>query len=535
LAVLAAALLAACQPAASGPVPSSSPNGQVHRDLRVRLAYAPRTLDPALATSEVETGIIRQVWEPLLKPSPGLGGLEPAAAEAWQVSPDGLTYTFRLRAGGRYSDGEPVRAQDFVYAWRRIIDPRIASPVADLFAVVVKGGEQAEALDPIIDVPRLEPALAGLGLAAPDERTFVLTLPRPAAQTPWIASLVQGVPLRRDLVEKSKDWWNQPAGLVGNGAFRAAAIEPATHVDLLAEGRYWAGRPALDGISFQVLSDEAEVLSRYDAGRLDIAELNAADPGRRANHLSQLELTAHWLHVNTQRPPFDDARVREALALAVDREALLSGPLQPRAASLGDLIPAGMTGHLPDAAAEQRFNAGRARSLLQSAGVDPGRISPVVLLAGADESERNLAGALARQVEQNLGVRVQVEAVDAPTAYQRRITGEFQLTGPVGWTADYPDPQDWFDLFRSSDIHNLSRWRNPLYDALVAQADVDSDPGRRSQLYRQAHLLLLEQVPAVFLYQRQRLSLVRPGVRGLVQSPLDEWAGSLNAARIRGA
>jgi len=291
--VLAAALLAACQPAATGPVPSSSPTGQVHRDLRVRLAYAPRTLDPALATSEVETGIIRQVWEPLLKPSPGLGGLEPAAAEAWQVSPDGLTYTFRLRAAARYSDGEPVRAQDFVYAWRRIIDPRIASPVADLLAVVVKGGEQAEALDPIIDVLRLEPALAGLGLAAPDERTFVLTLPRPAAQTPWIASLVQGVPLRRDLVEKSKDWWNQPAGLVGNGAFRAAAIEPAIHVDLLAEGRYWAGRPALDGISFQVLSDEAEALSRYDAGRLDIAELNAADPGRRANHLSQLELTAH--------------------------------------------------------------------------------------------------------------------------------------------------------------------------------------------------------------------------------------------------
>jgi oligopeptide transport system substrate-binding protein len=533
--MLAAALLGACQPSAGGSGSSPSPTRQAQRDLRVRLAYAPRTLDPALAISEVETGIIRQVWEPLLRPSPGLAGLEPAAAESWQVSPDGLTYTFRLRAAGRYSDGEPVRAQDFVYAWRRLIDPRLASPVADLFAVVVKGGEQAEALDPLIDVPRLEPALAGLGLAAPDERTFVLTLPRPAAQAPWIASLVQGAPLRRDLVEKSKDWWTQSAGLVGNGAFRAAAIEPASHVDLVAGSRYWAGRPALESLSFQVLPDEAEVLSRYDAGRLDIAELNSADPGRRANRLSQLELTAHWLHLNTSRPPLDDARVREALALAVDREALLTGPLQHRAAVLGDLIPAGMAGHLPDAAAEQRFDAGRARSLLQSAGVDPDRIAPILLLAGAGESERNLARALAGQLEQNLGVRVQVEAVDAATAYQRRITGDFQMTGPVGWSADYPDPQDWFDLFRSSDSHNLSRWRNPRYDALVAQADAESDPDRRSQLYRQAHLMLLEQAPAIFLYQRQRLTLVRPGVRGLVQNPLDEWPGSLNAARIRGA
>jgi ABC-type oligopeptide transport system substrate-binding subunit len=109
------------------------------------------------------------------------------------------------------------------------------------------------------------------------------------------------------------------------------------------------------------------------------------------------------------------------------------------------------------------------------------------------------------------------------------------MTGPVGWSADYPDPQDWFDLFRSSDGHNLSRWRNPRYDALVAQADAESDPDRRSQLYRQAHLMLLEQAPAIFLYQRQRLSLVRPGVHGLVQNPLDEWPGSLNAARIRRA
>jgi oligopeptide transport system substrate-binding protein len=532
LAALAATLLAACQTA--GPNPSPSPTRPVQRDLRVRLAYAPRTLDPALAASPAETGIVRQLWEPLLRPSPGLVGLEPAAAESWQASADGLTYTFRLRAAGRYADGEPVRAQDFVYAWRRLIDPRVASPLADLFAVVVKGGEQAQALDPVIDLPRVEPALAALGLAAPDERTFVLTLPRPAAQAPWIASLVQGVPLRRDLVEnKGKEWWTQPAGLVGNGAFRAAAIEPAARVDLVAGSRYWAGRPALENLSFQVVPDEAEVLRQYDGGRLDIAELNSADPGRRADRLTQLELIAFWLHLNTSRPPFDDARVREAFALAVDREALLTGPLQARGAPLGDLIPAGMAGHQPDPAAEQRFDRGRARSLLQAAGVDVARLPPIVLLAGAGEFERSLARALAGQLEQNLGVRVNVEAVDAPTAFQRRSAGDFQMTGPLGWSADYPDPQDWFDLFRSSDGHNLSRWRNPRYDVLVDRADAESDPARRSQLYRQAHLLLLEQAPAIFLYQRRRLSLVKPWLRGLTPTPLDEWPGSLNARKLR--
>jgi oligopeptide transport system substrate-binding protein len=426
-----------------------------------------------------------------------------------------------------------VRARDFVYAWRRLIDPRLASPVADLFAAVVRGGEQAQALDPIVDVGRLEPALSALGLAAPDDQTFVLTLPRPAAQAAWIASLPQGVPLRRELVDKGKDWWTRPSTLVGNGAFRATHVEPSARIELRASDRHWAGRPASIGFSFNVVLDEQEVLTRFDAGRLDIAELTSADPGRRANRTSWSELTAFWLAFNTSRPPLDNLRVRQAFALAVDRSALLTGPLKLRGKPLGELIPAGMPGHGPDPAAEQVFDPGRARSLLQAAGVEAAALAPLVLLVGPDPADRSLARAVAAQLEQNLGVRVRVDEVDRATASKRQVEGDWQLTGPVGWTADYPDPQDWFDLFRALDGRSLSRWRDQRYDALVAQADADGDADRRAQLYRQAHLILLGAAPVLVLYQRQHVSLVKPSVRGLVLTPLDEWPGSLNASKLK--
>lgn len=529
LVLLVATALAACQTDAVRR-PSPSAWHPTAGTLRVRLAYPPRSLDPARAATESEIAVLRQLWEPLLRPGEGLSSVQPGAAESWQVSADGLTYTFRLRSAS-FADGRPVRAQDFVHAWRRIIDPRLASPVADVFAGVVKGGDQAQALDPVVDLPRIDQALAGLGLAAPDDSTFQVSLPQPAARMPWVASLVQGSPVRTDVVQRGADWAANSANLVGNGPFKVSSVDVAHKIALERQPGYWAGAPSLAGLEFAVIEDDATALSRFDAGQLELTQLATADPGSRRNKVSIPELTTFWIDFNTSRSPFDQVQVRQALAMAVDRSAVLAGIPPGRAAGVGSPIPAGLPGG-EVGGRSQPFDVARAQALLQAAGAAPAQLGPLSLLVGPDTAEAAIARSVAGEIQRNLGVKVDVQTVDLPTLSERRYNGDWQMTGPVGWTADYPDALSWLELFRGVDGRNLARWRNRSYDVLVAQATVELDAGRRAQLYRQAALILLDQDPALFIYQREKLFLAAPRVHNLTTTPLDEWAGSLNSTHI---
>ncbi|HEX6347792.1 MAG TPA: peptide ABC transporter substrate-binding protein [Candidatus Dormibacteraeota bacterium] len=508
------AALTACSTNAPASLRTQSQSLSSDQILRVRLPDGPRSLDPALVQDERELAVVRQFSEPLLKPTADERDVQPAAAESYTVSDDGLTYTFRLRGNGRYADGSPVRAQDFVYAWRRLIDPRTAAPQADFFARIVQGGEEANALDPRHDADRVDPALAALGLQAQDDLTFVVKLPGPMAAAKWIAALPEGGPLRADMLKAP--------GTNGNGPFRVTETTK-DQVTLAPNNSYWGGRPTLSTLTFTFGSDAAAV-TKYKAGDLDVV-VNPPDPVS-ADVVKVPELTTFWIDFNVERAPFQDSRVRQAFAMAVDREALVGDQFKGRAGAATTLIPRGMNGYHPEDGKPEETNAAAAKQQLDAVGVPHDQLTGLPMIVHDRPLDRAIAEAVVAQWNRALGVSVSIQALNAVDYDQRLRSGNFTLAGPTGWTADYPDPQDFFDLFRSTDGNNGARWRNARYDALIRVADIESDETKRDALYNQAHQLLESDAPVVFLVQRWDWSLVKPYVKGAPLIPVDEWPGA---------
>jgi ABC-type oligopeptide transport system substrate-binding subunit len=513
---LLAALLvaAACSTSAPAALKTQSQSLASDQSLRVRLPDGPRSLDPALAQDERELAVVRQFSEPLLKPTADLRDVQPAAAESYTVSTDALTYVFHLRGNGRYADGQPVRAQDFVFAWRRLVDPRTAAPHADFFAGIVQGGEAANALDAKHDADRIDPALDRLGLKAPDDLTFQLTLAVPASQARWIAAMPEGGPLRPEMLKAP--------GTTGNGPFRVAETAK-DHVALAPNASYWGGRPTLSMLTFTFGADAAAV-NRYRAGELDVV-VDPPDPVS-ADLVKVPELTTFWFDFNTARSPFDNSRVRLAFAMAIDREAIVNDQLKGRAAAATTLIPRGMRGYRPEDGRPQETNPAAARQELDAAGVPKDQLIALPMIVRDRPLDRALAAAVAAQWNRALGVSIAIQPLNAVEYSQRLRSGDFALAGPAGWTADYPDQRDFFDLFRSNDGNNGARWRSSRYDALVRLADMEPDDTKRDALYNQAHQLLAAEAPVAFAVQRWRWSLVKPYLKGAPVTSIDEWPGA---------
>lgn len=513
---LVALTLAACSTPLSAPLKSQSQSLAGDQTLSVHLAEPPRTLDPSLATDEREAAVVRQFSEPLLRPAADLHDVEPAAAESYDTSSDGTIWTFHLRSNGRYADGQPVRAQDFVYSWRRLIDPRTAAPHGSFFAEAVAGGPDAVALGP--KDPRVDAALDRLGIRAVDDLTFQVTTAQAGGALRWIATLPEGGPLRQAMLATP--------GQVGNGPFRVADSS-ANRITLVPNPNYWAGRTTLSRIVFE-FGGAAAAVDAYRAGHLDqvTAPPDTIDSPLRRDLLRSPELTTFWVDFNTTRAPLDNPRVRQALAEGIDRQAVVTEDFQGRAAPATTLIPSGMRGYRPEVGHPQDFNPTAARQLLDQAGVPHDQLTALPMIVRDRPQDRAIASTVAAQLQRNLGVSVAVQALGAADYAKRLRSGDFALAGPAGWTADYPDQQDFFDLFRSTDGNNGARWRSSRYDALVRLADTEPNADKRDQLYNQAEQLLVQEVPVAFLVQRYDVTLVKPYVKGVHPSPVDEWPGA---------
>jgi oligopeptide transport system substrate-binding protein len=536
-ACLVPALLAAgCQPGKPAVPAAASPFAA--QPLRVALDEAPRSYDPALQYLPSEAEIGRLYAEPLLRPAPDLSDVLPGAAQSYEVSADGLTYTFHLRADGRYSDGRPVVAADFVFAWRRLIDPRVAAPHAELFAASVLGGVDAESFDPKYDAARIDPALRALGLKAPDDYTFQVVLPEPQGYFKWIATLWNGAPLREEVV-KAPGWASKPETLISNGPYRLTGM--GTFVSLEANPHYWGGRPHSAEVIARVTPDAAEGLSRFQDGRLEMAGVPpslAVRVSGDASLASQLEraprLTEHWIDFNVQSAPFDNLKVRQAFAQAIDRSQYIKDAWKDEAQPAAALVPAGMPGHPASGAANQVYDAPAARSLLAASGEEASQFAGLQLLVADQPFDRAAAALIKAQLQTTLGIDLAVQPLGPLELSARLHHGDYQIAGPLGWTADYPDPQDWLDLFRSHDGRDYPHWRNQRYDLLVQLADQTLDSSKRLQAYAQAQQVLLADIPIVLLDQAEQWTLVKPYVKGVEASPYDAgpFIGNLSAAKI---
>ncbi|HVH63231.1 MAG TPA: peptide ABC transporter substrate-binding protein [Candidatus Dormibacteraeota bacterium] len=527
-------VLAACETGiTTGPKLASD------QTLKVMLEDQPSSLDPGQTQYSYETAVLRAISEPLLKPTPDLKGVVPAAAQSYEVNADGTAYVFHLHATAKYWDGTPVKAQDFVYAWQRLIDPRLAAPDETLFANAVLNGQHVSLLDPQRDTATIDGALGTLGLKAVDDNTFQVQLQRSDPAFIWLAALPAGAPINKDVVAKNGDKWATGATtLITNGPFKVTEMVKNDHITVERNPNYWGARPTLKRIDFEIVNDGAVALSKYKDRALDQISVQPAqattvsgDSSLSRQLVKTPGLTVYWITFRTNSPPLDNAKLRQAIAEALDRQAFVNQVFTGQGLPAMALIPKGMHGYTPSLDA-QKFDLAQARASLAAAGMSGKSLTLTFSYDQASDFGKATAKFVHDQLKANLGIEVTMQALDANTLSSHLESGDFQMAGPMGWTADYPDPADWYDTFLTTSSNNVAFWQNNQYDNFVRVARTDTDPARRDQEYLQAQTMLVDDVPVAFLAQSVSWDLVEPYVRGVVTSPVDEWPGALAPSQL---
>ncbi|MDQ6880216.1 MAG: peptide ABC transporter substrate-binding protein [Candidatus Dormibacteraeota bacterium] len=539
LAVLVLTAAPACSP--SSPTLTQGARLDKNQTLRVLLADQPASLDPGQTQYTYETAVLRAISEPLLRPNADLSGVAPAAAQSYDVSSNGTIYAFHLRKTAQYWDGTPVRAQDFVFAWQRLIDPRLASPSESFFAAAILNGDKVSVLDPQRDAARLDGALGTLGLKAIDDYTFQVTLAHRNPAFVWLAALPAGAPIRQETITKSGDKWSTSAdSLLTNGPFRVIEMVPSDHVNVVPNPHYWGSRPTLSAIDFVIVNDGAAALAKYKNGRLDTIAVQPAqapgvpgDASLSRDLLKTPSLSVFWLVFRLSSPPLNNVRVRRAIAEGIDRNAFVAQIFQGQGIPAETLIPKGMHGYAPSLGSAQKFDVAKARANLAASGMSAKQLSGMKLSYDRSlDFQKATAEFVRGQLKANLGLDVVLQPLDTNTFNSHLGTGDFQIAGPLGWTADYPDPADWYQIFMTTSSTDVSLYQNQQYDSFVRGAGSDLQGDRRDQEYKQAQQMLVGDAPVAFLAQSVNWNLVRSYVRGLIATPLDEWPGALFPTQI---
>jgi oligopeptide transport system substrate-binding protein len=533
-------VVAACGTSTSTSTNLAPPDKQIYR---VNDVTEPNSYDPGQETYSYEGAVGRNVFQPLLTPKADLSDVQPAAAQSYDVSSDGLTYTFHLRSNANWSDGRPVTGSDFVYGWQRLLNPALAAGYVDpFFDQTVAGASTYSSVDPT-NASAVDNFIAGLGLSAPDATTFVVKLAHPAAYFKWVATLWVGAPIRKDVVEKAaggsfastdttkaEAWANNVSTIIGNGPFKISEIVSKDHVTLVPNTNYWGGAAKLQQVIFYFIADGNTSFSEYQTGALDqinvpVADVTVvrADPvlSKQAHLLP--ELTTFWVTYNTKRTPLDNPDVRMALSKSIDRDKLVNDVEHGTDKAIASFFPRGMNGYDASDTA-QSFDPTAAKALLTKAGVTAAQLSKLKLLTRNTTGNKTLNTFIADQWNTNLGTNIQLDVIDSKTVTRDIRKAQFDIYGPDGWGADYPDQQDWADIFTSAACHGLN-WGCPTlagYDALVQKADTELSQTQRNADYATAQKMLIDQAAVGFIYQQYEYDLISPKVGNLKLTPFDD-------------
>lgn len=518
------------------------------QELRVRLTTEPGSFDPGQTQWDYEAAVARQTFEALLRTTKDGKDVTGAAADTYTIDSTGTVYTFKLHPGSKWSDGQPVNAADFVYGFQRLLDPRLVAPYAS-FYYGIKNGATVNALDP--KDPGVDAALQTLGLTAVNDSTFQITLEAPAGYFKWIASLWTSAPVRKDIVARygkdsgGNDQWgaagaNAAQTVVGNGLFRISEDVPKDHVTLVPNANYSGSqpKPTLTKITEFFISDDTVAYGKYRSGELDMTTVppGYTDAVRKSPELVRVPaLKLFWMDMNVQKAPFDNVKVRLAFSKAIDRDSLATKISKGHWIPSGTLIPRGMRNYRPDLGAPQNFDPTAAKTTLASAGVDASSLNGVKFLYDNESpSSKTVAQFTQVQLKTNLGIDVVLDGADFKTVSRRLRSGDYQFGGPSGWAANYPDAQDWFDIFTTASGNQFSQWSNKAYDDAVAAGDSASDNAKRDTAYEKAAKVLLGDAPVMFLCQLTTWEVVKPYVRGIITTPNDDqWLGDFFTSTIQ--
>lgn len=485
--------------------------------LRVGNGAEVQDLDPHIVTGVTEHRTLQALFEGLVNLNATTLEPEPGVAETWDISGDGLVYTFHLRRDARWSNGGPVTAHDFAYAWQRILSPRMAADYAYMLHCI----ENARAfnLGEIADFARV-------GVKAADDFTLRVTLESP---TPYFLAMQihqAFLPVHRATIERFGAMdergtrWTRAGNLVGNGPFRLTEWTPDTVIRVERNPHFWnAAAVGLDGIWFYPINNLWTEERAFRSGRLDVTGdvplhkvrmYQEDQPDRIVLHPY---LGTYYYRLNLTRPPFDDARVRRAFSMALDREEIAHkvtrGGEQPAYFYTPPDSGGYTCGH------RVPFDPAAARDLLAEAGYPAGRgLPPVEILYNTSEAHKLIAEAVQQMWKEHLGADVRLLNQDWKVYLSSMTNLEFMIARS-GWIADVPDPVNFLECFLSDSGNNRTGYASEEYDTLIRRSYAEPDSGQRRALLHEAEAMLLRDSPIIPVYFYARKYLKQPHVHGL--------------------
>ncbi len=474
----------------------------------------PASIDPQKVEENAGSEVVNDLFEGLF--SQGANGeLRLAGATAYSVNPEGTVYTFTLRKEARWSDGVPVTAADYVYGWQRAADPATASVYS--FFIELTGVKNAAA----VIAGKMKPDQ--LGIVALDDHRLQITLDHPKPYLLKMLAHYTTFPAPRHVVSKYGEEWVKVGHIVGNGAYKLVEWTPNERLVAERNPRYWDdAHTVINKVSFLEVGSDAAAFNRYRANELDYTSYPLEVRQKVRNDMPEqlvekpLLATAYYVF-NTTKAPFNDARVRRALALGFDREIITNkvlGQGQQPAYSLTPPITEGFgfqSNALMQMSQSQRVE--EAGKLLAAAGYSRDNPLRFRLVFNTNEGNKTIAVAISAMWQHNLPVKVDIQNMEWKTMLSTVHGGNFDVAR-YSWTGDYNEASTFLDQLSGSNSSNDSGWKNAGYDALLKQAYATRDDGARNALYRQAEAILEQEMPVMPIYFYVQSRLLKPDVKG---------------------
>ncbi|NLI12472.1 MAG: peptide ABC transporter substrate-binding protein [Peptococcaceae bacterium] len=498
--------------------------GKETRDqlIRYNVCAEPETLDPAKANGMPEGTIILQLFDGLTRYDENQE-IKPAIAESWQISTDGLIYTFKLR-DAKWGNGEPIKAQDFVFSWLRVLAPETASEYAyQLF--YVKGAE---------DYNSGKGKKEDVAIKAIDDKTLQVTLEKPTPQFLGLTAFYTLFPVYEKSVQDNDNWFTDPAKYIGNGPFKMVSWEHNQKIVLEKNPNYWdAAKVRLNKLEIYLIDSVDTGFNMFKTGQLDFQEEVPVQEITAMRESKELQIapdtSIYFYRFNVTRKPFDDVRVRKALAMAIDRKQLTDNVLMAGEKPAFAFVPFGFK---DEGGKDFRQTSGNlfeenlteAKKLLAEAGYPEGKGFPkAAILFNTSENHMKIAEAIQQMWKKNLGIEVSLESTEWQVYMDREESGDYDIAR-AAWTPDYLDPMSFIDLFVTDGGNNYTGWGKAAYDALVDEANSTSDQKIRMEAMRKAEMILMDEMPVMPIYFYTNANLIKESAKKVIVPPFGVFA-----------
>jgi oligopeptide transport system substrate-binding protein len=495
-------------------------------DVTIINGAEPESLDPAIITGQPEFRIVIGMFEGLTRLDPKTARAVPGLAEEWEISPDGLTYTFHLRTNLVWSTGEPITADDVVYSWLRSLDPATASDYAGQL-YYLKNAED-------FNTGKIkDPSL--VGVRALDKFTIRAELNHPTAFFLDLCAFPTLYVVPRQTIEKFGDRWLMATPLPSSGPYELVYWRLNDKIRLQKNPRYWdATNTQSETIDILPIGSPTTALNLYQNGQADIVWDKDLVPVELLDVLLQRPdfhtfnfLGTYFIRFNVTHKPFDDPRVRRALALAIDKERIVKKITKAGEQTASHLVPDGTANYTSPAGLD--YNPELAKKLLAEAGYPGGKGFPRfdyifnAAAGGAAKMHENIAIELQQMWRDTLGVDMELRQLEWKVYLGAQSHLDYDLSRS-SWIGDYNDPQTFLGMFTSEDGNNRTGWKNKNYDALIAAANNEPDLQKRAEIFRQAETLLVkDEVPIIPLYFYVGLNYFDTNkIQGVYQNILDD-------------